>query len=67
MSERGLTNRWGPWQRLIDSIAPYYGARLFAVRDRGRGELCDLEEGQLEAIAAQECTVRARWARESAR
>jgi hypothetical protein len=42
MSERGPTNRWEPWQRLIDSIAPYYRARRFAVRDRGRGELCDL-------------------------
>ena len=43
---------WEPWQRLIDSIGPYYRTRLFAARDRARGELCDLDEEQLGAIAA---------------
>ena len=53
VSERGLTNRWEPWQRLIDSIGPYYRAQLFAARDRARDELRDLDEEQLEAIAAE--------------
>ena len=53
MSERGLTNQWEPWQRLIDSIGPYYRAQLFAARDRARGELCDLDEEQLETVAAE--------------
>ena len=53
MSERGLTNQWEPWQRLVDSIGPYYRARLLAARDRAKGELCDIEEEQLEAIAAE--------------
>ena len=44
---------WEPWQRLIDSIGPYYRTQLFAARDRARGELCDLDEEQLEAIAAE--------------
>jgi hypothetical protein len=57
MSKRGLTNQWEPWQRLIDSIGPYYRTRLFAARDRARGELCDLDEEQLEAIAAERRTV----------
>ena len=53
MSEQGLTNRWEPWQRLIDSIGPYCRMQLFAARDRARDELCDLDEEQLEAIAAE--------------
>ena len=53
MSERGLTNQWEPWQRLIDSIGPYYRTQLFAARDRAKDELCDLDEEQLEAIAAE--------------
>lgn len=57
MSERGLTNQWEPWQRLIDSIGPYYRAQFLAARDRARGELGDLDEGQLETIAAEGCKV----------
>ncbi len=53
MSEPGLTNQWEPWQRLIDSIGPYCRARLLAARDRARGELRDIDEEQLEAIAAE--------------
>ncbi len=53
MSERGLTNQWEPWQRLVDSIGPYYRARLLVARDRAKGELSDIEEEQLEAIAAE--------------
>lgn len=53
VSEQGLTNRWEPWQRVIDSIGPYYRTQLFAARDRARDELCDLDEEQLEAIAAE--------------
>jgi hypothetical protein len=57
MSERGLTNQWEPWQRLIDSIGPSYRTQLFAARDRARGELSDLDEEQLEVIAAEGRTV----------
>jgi hypothetical protein len=53
VSEQGLTNRWEPWQRLIDSIGPNYRTQLFAARDRARDEPCDLDEDQLEAIAAE--------------
>jgi hypothetical protein len=53
MSERGLRNQWGPWQRLIDSIGPYYRTQLLAARERARAELCDLAEEQLEAIAVE--------------
>jgi hypothetical protein len=53
VSEQGLTNRREPWQRLIDSIGPYYRAQLFAARDRARDELRDLDEEQLETVAAE--------------
>ena len=53
MSEPGLTNQWEPWQRLIDSIGPYYRRQLLAARDRAKGELCELEEEQLAALAAE--------------
>lgn len=53
MSERGLTNLWEPWQRLIDSIGPHYRSQLLAARDRARGELRELNEEQLESIAAE--------------
>ena len=53
VSEQGLTNRWEPWQRLIDSIGPYCRMQLFAARDRARSELRILDEEQLEAIAAE--------------
>ena len=53
MSEPGLTNRWEPWQRLIDSIGPYYRAQLFKARDHAKGELADLDDGQLGVIAAE--------------
>jgi hypothetical protein len=53
VSGQGLTNRWEPWQRLIDLIGPYYRTQLFAARDRARDELCDLDEERLEAIAAE--------------
>jgi hypothetical protein len=52
MSERRLTNQWEPWQRLIDSIGSYYRTRLLAARDRARGDLRDLDEEQLETVAA---------------
>ncbi|MGZ6662752.1 MAG: hypothetical protein ACXVHL_36130 [Solirubrobacteraceae bacterium] len=52
MSERRLTNQWAPWQRLIDSIGPDDRTQLFTARDRARGELSDLDEEQLEAIAS---------------
>jgi hypothetical protein len=53
VSEPGLTNQWEPWQRLIDSIGPYYRRQLFAARDRAKGELCELDEEQLAALAAE--------------
>jgi len=53
VSERRLTNPWEPWQRLIESIGPHYRSQLFAARDRARGELRDLDEEQLGAIAAE--------------
>src|SRR5450755_149031 len=53
VSEPGLTNQWEPWQRLIDSIGPYYRRQLLAARDRAKGELCELEEEQLAALAAE--------------
>ena len=34
-------------------IGPYYRTQLFAARDRAKDELCDLDEEQLEAIAAE--------------
>ena len=37
----------------VDSIGPYYRARLLVARDRAKGELRDIEEEQLEAIAAE--------------
>jgi hypothetical protein len=63
VSEQGLTNRWEPWQRLIDSIGPYYRTQLFAARDRARGEVRDLDEEQLEAIAVEGRAVAARLTR----
>jgi len=53
VSEPGLTNQWEPWQRLIDSIGPYYRRQLLAARDRAKGELCELEEEQLAALGAE--------------
>ena len=53
MSEPGLTDPGEPWQRLIDSIGPHYCSQLLAARDRARGELRDLNEEQLESIAAE--------------
>ena len=53
MSERGLTNPWEPWQRLIDSIGPSYRGQLLAAGDHARGELFDLDEGQRETVAAE--------------
>ena len=53
VSERGLTNPWEPWQRLIDSIGPYYRSQVLAAGDHARGELCDLDEGQRETVAAE--------------
>ena len=67
MSEPGLTNQWEPWQRLIDSIGPYYRARLLAARDRARGELRDIDEEQLEAIAAEGRAVASSLDEEGAR
>jgi hypothetical protein len=48
-----VSNPWERWQRLIDSIGPYYRSQLLAARDQARGELCDLDEGQLETVAAE--------------
>src|SRR5436305_3979911 len=67
MSERGLTNQWESWQRLIDSIGPYYRTQLFAARDRARGELRDLDEEQLESVAAEGRTVAGSLDEEGAR
>ena len=53
MSEPGLTNPWEPWQQLIDSIGQNYRTQLLAARDRARGELRDLDEEQLETVAAE--------------
>ena len=53
VSEQGLRNQWEPWQRLIDSIGPYYRGRLLAARDRARSELCELHEEELETVAAE--------------
>ena len=53
MSKPGLTNQWEPWQRLVDSIGPYYRTQLFTARERARGELCDLDEEQLATVAAE--------------
>jgi hypothetical protein len=53
VSEPGLRNPWEPWQRLIDSIGPYYRSQLLAARDLARGELCDLDDEQLETVAAE--------------
>ena len=63
MSEPGLTNQWEPWQRLIDSIGPHYRTQLFTARDRARGELRDLDEEQLESVAAEGRRVAARLTR----
>jgi hypothetical protein len=52
VSEPGLTNPWEPWQPLIDAIGPYYRSQLLATGDHARGELCDLDEGQRETVAA---------------
>jgi hypothetical protein len=49
----GLTNPWEPWQRLIDSIGPHYRTQLLAARDRAKGELGDLDDEQLETLAAE--------------
>lgn len=43
MSEPGLTNHWERWQRLIDSIGPYYRGRLFKARDPPKEKLGELE------------------------
>ena len=67
VSEQGLTNRREPWQRLIDSIGPYYRARLFAARDRARDELRDLDEEQLETVAAERRAVAGSLDEEGAR
>src|SRR5437588_4688166 len=67
MSERGLTNQWESWQRLIDSIGPYYRTQLFAARDGARGELRDLDEEQLESVAAEGRTVAGSLDEEGAR
>ena len=59
MSDRGLTNQWEPWQRLIDSIGPYYrdrlfeGDRLFEARDRANAKLDDLDEEELASLASE--------------
>jgi hypothetical protein len=53
MSERGLTNQREPWQRLIDSIGPHYRTQLLAAPDRAKGELRDLDDEQLETVAAE--------------
>ena len=53
MSEPGVTNQWEPWQRLIDSIGPYYRGRLFNARDEARRELGELDDQELRAIAAE--------------
>jgi hypothetical protein len=53
VSEPGLTNPWEPWQQLIDSIGQNYRTQLLAARDRARGELRDLDEEQLETVAAK--------------
>src|SRR5450755_1678165 len=53
MSDPGVTNSWEQWRRLIDSIGPYYRTRLLAARDRARGGLRDLDEEQLESVAAE--------------
>ena len=51
MSE--LTNPWEPWQRLIDSIGPYYRGRLFRARDQATAKLGELDEEELGAIASE--------------
>ena len=48
-----MTNSWEPWQRLIDSIGPYYRRRLLAARDQAQSELSELDEEELETIAAE--------------
>jgi hypothetical protein len=53
VSGPGLRNPWEPWQRLIDSIGPYYRGQLLAARDQARGALRDLDDEQLEAVAAE--------------
>jgi hypothetical protein len=53
VSEPGLKNPWEPWQRLIDSIGPHYRTQLLAGRDRAKGELRDLDDEQLETVAAE--------------
>jgi hypothetical protein len=53
VSELGLTNPWEPWQRLIDSIGPYYRGQLFRARDRANPKLAELDEEELESIAAE--------------
>jgi hypothetical protein len=53
MSDRGLTNQWEPWQRLIDSIGPYYRDRLFEARDRANAKLDDLDEEELASLASE--------------
>ena len=50
MSE--LTNPWERWQRLIDSIGPYYRGRLFKARDQAKLKLGELDEEELRSIAA---------------
>ena len=47
----GLTNQWEPWQRLIDSIGPYYGAQLFTAR-AGERRATHVDE-DLETVAAE--------------
>jgi hypothetical protein len=53
MSERRLTNQWGPWQRLIDSIGPHYRTQPLEARDRAKDELRDFNDEQLETIAVE--------------
>jgi hypothetical protein len=53
VSEPGLTNPWELWQRLIDSIGPYYRGRLFSARDEAKREFGELDDQELGAIAAE--------------
>jgi hypothetical protein len=53
MSEPGLMNHWELWQRLIDSIGPYYRDRLFEARDRANAKLDDLDEEELASLASE--------------
>ena len=67
MSERGLTNPWEPWQRLLDSIGPDYRRRFHEARERAMAGLAEFNEDELASIASEGRRIAASLDEEGAR